>query len=211
MTLVEVVVAMLILGMFLLGFLSTSLQSRRVAEASVMQAAATSLTYGLVEQIKMLGYTSTPFNDPTTLDPYQINDAFPAGKPVATPYPGLCVRLNQDQVTCLQCVNNLDPTVFLAPTTTPTSLAALDPSMANTIGPVPLSTAAGTQSQPLTLQVWAWVDDISNASQDILNGKCVTLVYAYSYNDGHGMKTVINREVIVRTPFAPLRRTVPAS
>jgi hypothetical protein len=41
----------------MLGFLSAFLQSRRVTESSVLHAAASSLMYGIVEQIKGLAYT----------------------------------------------------------------------------------------------------------------------------------------------------------
>lgn len=173
-----------------------------------MQAAANSVAYGIIEQIKMLEFSETPHMDSTTATDGQQYDAFPTGKPSTPPYyKGLDIRLNQNQITSLNCSYNGDASV--APTYTPTSMTdgALLATMKNTIGPLTLSSATGTQSQPLTLYVWAWVDDIGDVTKDIINGKCVTLVYAYEYSDGTGkQKTVINRDVIVRTPFEKLQK-----
>src|SRR5688572_5478962 len=91
MTLVEVVVALSILTAVMLGFLGSFVQSRRTTEGAVMHAAATSLIYGIVEQIKGLDYTTlVPSTD---LDPLA---------PVTSSPPYIRIRVNQDQVVWLQ-------------------------------------------------------------------------------------------------------------
>lgn len=194
LTLVEVMVAMILLATVLMAFLGTFVQSRRISESSVMHAAATSLVYGIIEQMKGLDYT--------TLLPSAATD--PEAPSTSTP-PYIRVRINQDNVVWLQTVyttaaSGLGPQ---APTTTPaasataTSLGAID----NVIGPLPLSSVSGASSQQLTLHVWVWVDEIPDTSRDVTEVKKITLVYSYSYLDGRTTRTAIDREVFLRTRY----------
>jgi Tfp pilus assembly protein PilV len=202
LTLVEVMVAMLLMALFLLGFLDTFMQSRRLTESSVIQSAATTLVTGLIEQMKMLNYDDGMPIASTDTD--QSLDAFDPSNAKAAPY--IRVRINQDQMTWLQCVNITVPSVILtAPKSAPqsTSDQSLSAAMKNTIGPLPLSTVSGARSQSLTLDIWVWVEAIK--AKDVADAKCVTIVYAYNVNLGRNIKTVIKREVFVRAPFTPLR------
>jgi len=197
MTLVEAMVSMLLMAMFMLGFLDTFMQSRRLTEGSVMQSAATTLVYGLVEQIKMMEYKNTPL---TAIDANQsTDDAFPGPSTKSAPY--VRVRISQDQVTWLQCT---DSGVVPAPAFAPANLVGLPAASKNTIGPLTPSTT-GAKSQPLTLDLWVWVDPFTGPG--ILDAKSVTIVYAYVLNDGREKKTYINREVFLRMPFKQLNPT----
>jgi prepilin-type N-terminal cleavage/methylation domain-containing protein len=200
LTLLEVMVAMLLMALVLLGFLDTFIQSRRITEGSVMQMAAVTVVAGLVEQMKMLDYdTSMPAAE--TDSEQAARDAFPAAAAKAAPY--IRVRLNQDQATWLQCANNIDASTFTAPTKAPASTSSLDQAKKNTIGPLALSSVSGAKSQALNLALWIWVDALTG--NDVADAKCVTLVYAYDFNDGTRVRTVIKREVFVRTPFGTRR------
>jgi len=196
LTLVEVIVAMTVLVTVFLGFLASFIHSRRVTEGSVMQSAATSLVYGIVEQIKGLDYT-------TLVPSMEADDLAPSGTP-----PYLRVRINQDRVVWLQTVytpyvsppNTTPPAAPIAtpaPTATAASVGAID----NIVGPLPLSSVAGATSQALTLNLWVWVDEMPDASRDVVHVKRVTLVYTYAYNDGSRVRTVRDREVFIRTRF----------
>ena len=191
-------IAMFIMGAFMLGFLDTFLHSRRLAEGSVLEAASTTVISGLVEQMKMLDFdTQTPI---TATDSEQaLYDAFPGPTTKTAPY--IRIRLNQSQATWLQCLYNTNTSAPLAPTSTPTSLAALDPARRNVIGPLELSSTTGTRSQPLTLQLWIWVDSISG--NDVSEARVVTIVYAYNVAEGNNTRTFIRRLAFVRTPFGP--------
>lgn len=205
MTLVEVMVAMLLMALFLLGFLDTFIQSRKLTESNVMQSAATTLVTGLIEQMKMLNYNEDM--------PIAITDAdqvaFDAFDPLHTKNaPYIRVRINQEQLTWLQCVNKTGaalPAALTAPKTAPVSLAdaALDLAKKNTIGPLPLSTVSGTRSQALQVDMWVWIEAIKGT--DVTDAKCVTIVYSYNVYLGNKIKTVIKREVFLRAPFTPLR------
>lgn len=194
MTLVEVMVAMSILATVMAAFLGTFVQSRRISESSVMHAAASSLIYGLVEQIKGFDYN--------TLLPSTAEDA---NAPASSNPPYIRVRINQDQVFWLETVYTTvasglapkGPTTTPSPTATAASLGAIN----NIIGPLPLSSVTGTASQQLTLRLWVWVDEIPDNTKDVTEVKKITLVYAYDYMDGSTTRTAIDREVFIRTRF----------
>lgn len=184
----------------MLGFISAFIQSRRVTESSVLHAAATSMIYGVIEQIKELDYT-------TLVPSYEVDPYAPTGTgaPV-TPY--VRVRISQNIVKWLTVVHTLEstsalPTTPHGPTTTPapsasaSSLGAVD----NWIGSIPLSTVTGTTSQQINLNIWLWIDEIPNLSRDVANVKKFTLVYTYSYQDGSITRTVRDREIFLRTRY----------
>lgn len=196
LTLLEVMIAMFVMAVCLLGFLDAFLSGRRVAEESVLEAASTTVISGLIEQMKMIDFDEgTPIR--TTDSEQATYDAFPGASAKTAPY--IRVRLNQHQVTWLQCVENTNTASPQGPTTTPTSLAGLNSARRNTIGPLALSSVAGTTSQPLTLNLWVWVDHI--AGNDVSEARVITVVYAFDVNEGSTTRTLIRRLAFVRTAF----------
>ena len=199
-TLIEVMIAMIILTTMLIGFLGAFVQSRRVTEDSVMHAAASSLVYGMIEQIK--GFDYTTLLPSTVVDANQATKDSFAGSVSKTP-PYVRVRVNQDQVTWLQCVYTTaagtpqGPTTTPAPTATAASLGVPD----NVIGPLALSNVDGATSQSLRMNVWLWIDEIPDAERDVTEVKRITVVYRYTYNDGQRERTAIDREVFLRTRY----------
>jgi hypothetical protein len=193
-TLVEAVVALFILALFMLGFLGAFVQSRKVTESSVLHAAATSIVYGIVEQIKQLDYTSAV--------PSQVTDP---GDPNSTTPPFVRVRINQDTIKWLRVVYTPAPGTALGPTTTPDASAAAASvgggAIDNWLGALPLSTVSGTRSQSINLNLWIWVDEIPDTGNDVSEVKKITIVYTYSYQTGSTTRTVRNREVFLRTRF----------
>lgn len=189
--------ALTLMATVMLGFIGSFVQSRRITESSVLHAAATSMIYGMIEQIKQLDYsTSLPNNE---VDPFA---------PVGHSPPYVRIRINQSKVIWLTVVHTLASTVALpttpqGPTTTPApsataaSLGAVD----NFIGSIPLSTVTGTTAQQINLNLWMWIDDIPDAANDVSEVKKITLVYTYSYVDGQTTRTIRNREVFLRTRF----------
>jgi hypothetical protein len=188
-------VAMLLLAIALVMFLGSFLQSRRVTEASVLHAAASSLVYGLLEQMKGIDYTSLPNRDPADpTAPWQITlRVSQANADRAVPLTVVYTKASTPSA----------PTVPQAPLTTPApaATAASVGAIENTIGPFPLSSTSGTQSQRLQLSLWIWVDEIPDVNRDVKEVKKITVVYTYKFNDGQRTKTVRDREVILRTRF----------
>jgi len=206
LTLVEVMVSMTVLAVTMLGFITTFMQSRRTTESSVLQAAATAMMYGLIEQIKQLDYTTLVPNgatdDPDAVD---IN-----GVAIAPPF--IRVRINQEKISYLRCVytpvtdEDITTTTIPAPqgpATTPAagataaSVGAID----NFIGAIPLSTVTGTVSQQINLNIWVWIDGIPDLTRDVSEVKKITIVYTYSYQDGSITRGVRNREVFLRSRY----------
>ncbi|MBL9201993.1 MAG: hypothetical protein JNL39_15890 [Opitutaceae bacterium] len=185
-------IALLVLATALGAFLGTFIHSRRVTEASVIHAAATSLVYGLVEQIKGLDYN--------TLLPSSATDPdAPVGK---TP-PYVRLRVNQDLSVWLMAVYTAAPGTPAAPTTTPaaTATAASLSAIDNVIGPLPLSTATGSRSQQLSVNIWLWIDEIPSTSTDVEEVKKITIVYTTTFNDGLRVRSIRDREVVIRSRY----------
>lgn len=195
--------ALVIQAIVMLALIGSFIQSRRVTESTVLHAAATSLVYGLIEQMKELDYTNLVPN--TETDPSVPNDA--SGNPTVTP-PYIRLRISQNKVVWLKCVYtpataaNPNPTP-LGPTTTPdaSATAASVGAVDNYIGAIPLSTITGTTSQQINLNLWLWVDEMPNSSDEVTDVKKVTLVYTYSYVDGNRTRVVRDREVFLRTRY----------
>lgn len=202
-TLVEAMISLFIMAMFMLGFMSAFIQSRRITESSVLHAAATSVIYGIIEQVKALDYATAlpyngdtdPTNDPDT-DPTDANNTLP---------PYVRVRINQDNIRWLRVVYTQAPAVGsptpAAPTATPapTATAASVGAIDNWIGALPLSSVTGTTSQQINLNIWVWIDEIPDVNVTEL--KRITVVYTYLYQDGSSTRTVRNREVFLRSRF----------
>jgi hypothetical protein len=190
-------ISMFIFATSMLGFIGTFVQSRRVTEASVLNAAATSLVYGVIEQMKGLDYN-------TLLPSTDVDDAAPEDIRDNPPY--IRIRINQSLTVWLRAVytraKDADPTpkaplATPAPDATADSVHAID----NAIQHLPLSTATGTKSQDLALNLWVWVDEIPDTARDVSEVKRITVVYTYSYMDGITQRVIRDREVFVRTRF----------
>ncbi len=197
LTLVEVMVSMTLMATVMVGFIGSFIQSRRVTESNVLHAAATSMAYGIIEQIKQLDYS-------TLLPNYEVDPFAPVAK---TP-PYIRVRINQSTVVWLKVVHTAAPGTPRGPTTTPSATAS--PTTAgeggtaaiqNYIGAIPLSTVTGSTSQQINLDVWVWIDEIPDTANDVSEVKKVTVVYTYSFVDGSATRTVRDREVFLRTRF----------
>lgn len=191
-TLVEIMVAMTLMVLLMSGFIGSFMHSRRTTEGSVLHAAATSLVYGFIEQLKGIDYTE--LLPSSTVDP---------NAPTALTPPYVRVRVNQDLTQWLRVVYTPSPGAAAAPTTTPaaTATAASLSAIDNIVGPLPLSTTSGTAAQSLTLNFWIWVDEIPDTTRDVTEVKKVTVVYTYTYNDGRTTRTVRDREVFLRTRY----------
>lgn len=185
-------VALMLMATVMVAFIASFVQSRRVTESNVLHAAATSMIYGMIEQMKQLDYS-------TLLPNYEVDPFAPVAK---TP-PYIRVRINQSSVVWLQVVHTAAPGTPQAPTTTPsaTATAASVSATQNFIGSIPLSTVTGTTSQQINLDIWVWIDEIPDPSNDVSEVKKVTVVYTYSYQDGKSTRTVRDREVFLRTRF----------
>jgi len=182
--------SLFILCLFMLGFITTMIQSRRITEASVLQSAATSTVYGLLEQMKGMDFASQiPAYDSATSS-YTITLRQDQDTDFIIP-----VRYTTSGNTPKAPTTCPDPTITAATATT--NWGAID---YNT-GDITLSTVTGTTSQKLKLTIWIWVDEIPDLAKDVSDIKRVTVVYTYIFNDGSSTKTVRDMEVFLRTNY----------
>lgn len=197
--------ALVIQAAVMLAIIGSFVQSRRVTEGSVLHAAASSLIYGIIEQIKGLEYTQSL--------PSTENDVLPTDPTVilATP-PFVRVRINQDRTVWLNVVYttaagtpkgplvNPGPKVLAADVKYDAAGTISSPAVDNFLGSLPLSTVTGTKSQSLALNLWVWIDELAPTG-DLTDVKKITVIYTYSYMDGMKEKVVRDREVFIRTRF----------
>jgi hypothetical protein len=200
LTLVEVMVSLTLMATVLISFVGTFIQSRRVTESSVLHAAATSLVYGLIEQIKELDYS-------TLVPSFEVDPYAPTGTGAPVP-PYVRVRINQSVVKWIQVVYTAAstvaaPTTPQAPTSTPLSdaTAASVGAIDNYMGAIPLSTVTGSTSQQINLNIWMWIDEMPDLTHDVANVRRCTLVYTYSFQDGGKTRSVRDMEVFLRTRY----------
>ena len=215
LSLVEVMCSLFILGLVMLGLIGNFVQSRRVTEGAVLHAAATALVYGMIEQIKDLDYA-------TMLPNYEADPSVPKDAnnlPTVSP-PYIRLRLNQEKVVWLKVVHTSptdedDTTDDILPPQGPTYTPGPDDTVSgavdNWLGSIPLSTITGSMSQQINLNMWVWIDDISNKGKwsaegtqpqpDCADVKKITIIYTYRYQDGAKTRTIRDREVILRTPY----------
>jgi hypothetical protein len=188
-------IALVILATTMLAFLGAFLQSRKSTESNVMNSAVTSVVYGLIEQMKGLSYTDL-------LPSYVADTDAPAA-----PTPHIRLHLNQDVSVWLTVRHQTDAASPWAPTATPTPIAA-----ASTVGShpsgavdnqisIPLSTVTGAASQNLNVNIWVWIDNLSDTTNDVADVKRVTVVYTYTLNTGTGIRTIRKRETFLRTRY----------
>lgn len=204
-TLVEVMVSLFILASVMLGFITAAIQSRRNTEANVLQAAATSMIYGIIEQIKQTNYsTRLPATESDSNAKYSDGTLVPA--------PFIRVRINQKTIVWLRTVytpvtDEDTSTTLIPPPQGPSAIPSVDATAAdlgaidNYLGDIPLSNLTGTTAQKINLNLWVWVDGMSDLDHDVADAKKVTVVYTYSYIDGRATRTVRNSEVFVRCLF----------
>lgn len=190
LTIVESVIALTLLALFMLAFLRTFIASRQVTESNVMHAAATSIVYGLVEQIKQLDYTSAL--------PSLVTD--PSDTSSTTP-PYVRVRLNQSTMKWVRVVYTDAASTPQGPLTTPSISATPTGAIDNDLGTMPLTTVTGIRAQSIRINLWVWIDEIPDEANDVAEVKKITVIYTYSYQTPGGMRTARNREVFIRTRY----------
>lgn len=214
-TLVEVMTAMIVLSMVMLGLLSTLLQSRRTTEGAILHAASTSLIYGIVEQLKQLNYDDIPSQEEDDKE-VDASGALVVASSRTDP-PLFRIQINQDLVKWVQVkykthAANAPSSEWWGPLTTPSATAAASTVGGNVAASLPAAAAvdnlisvplsnssSGTTSQQLALNLWIWVDEIPD--DNATSVKRVTIIYTYTINQGNVIRSVRDREVFVVTSY----------
>lgn len=169
LTLIEVTFASVLLTMVTLGVLQGMLQSRRQTEGSVRQASVASLVQGYLEQLKSIKYGDLPTS------------------PSATPGTGTTTDWAPYMITLIDSAQN--PTnIYLAAGTAPTTLPVISTlptniSMRTEQVDIDNINAASDNS---VLNMWVWVNDMTDATNrpNVVNCKSLVIVYQYTVRDG---------------------------
>ncbi len=209
MTLSEVIVALFILSLAILGILGVQMQSRRLTEGSVYQNTALTIVQGYMEQMKNMSINSllnpTPgtgvprlnvsffipalFSDTTTDNIWASTGAVPALSsitPGVTPIgTGIVDNLRgfdmakDPSATTETSTDTSATTAQVAWTTAWPSAQAYTTATSNGV----VSTTTGKND--LHLNLWVWIQDLSGTTT--ANAKQtygITIIYTWQYLDG---------------------------
>jgi prepilin-type N-terminal cleavage/methylation domain-containing protein len=157
-TLVEIMMASVVMSIVLGGLLSMIMQSRRLTESSIVQNSAVNIVQGYLEQMKSMDYASV------TLSP-------------ATGTATIATQLNESATDPLTLSNGTPPTTLPAIGTTPTG--AVD-----NVKSIAIRYPTVNPNDTLSLNLWIWVVDLTGSSTYVTNAKSITMIYTYTFRDG---------------------------
>lgn len=175
-TLVEVMIAAIVMAMVCGGILATIIQSRRLTEGSIVQNSINTVMQGYIEQTKSMEYAdlapslaaapSTPVTIPTVLDS-------------TTP----------DALT----LSWGSPPTSLPPIgTTPTG--AVD-----NVKSIAIERPAVNPNDTINLVIWVWVQDLTDIPHNVGGAKAVTMIYTYRFQDGGRVRYIRNSLRTIRS------------
>jgi hypothetical protein len=177
-TLVEVLVASLILMLFVGGMLATLIQCRNLTEGSIYQNSANTIMQGYVEQIKNMEFTDLPYTSGGTLVPGSVAGASST----------LLTRgVRRVSGTTGAMENITDPLLVSTSSTTPAPSTILSASLpTNVVDNIKLFDINNTPdntADDLRLRVWIWIRDLSDPSTDATNLRGITILYSWRPNN----------------------------
>lgn len=163
MTLLEVMIAAIVLTMVVLGVLQASLQGRRMTEGSVRQASVASLVQGYLEQMKAFKYGNLQ------------------SSPATTPGAGSAVDWPAENTVVLKDATQNPVPFYLAAGTAPVSLPAIS-SLPTDASMHVESVEIDNVNSTSTLTMWIWINDMTGGS--VANCKSIVIVYQWTVKDG---------------------------
>lgn len=179
-TLVEVLIASLVLTVTSAGILAMIIQSRRLTEGSIVQNSVVTIMQGYIEQLKSLEYGLLAVSLPTAPS---VNPTLPTVLDEATPDP-------------LTLSWGSPPTALPAIGTTPTGAVTNTKSIA-------IKNPAVNPNDTLTLTIWVWVQDLTDIPNNVGGSKAITMIYTYQFRDGGRTKSF-------RSSLRTIRSVVPS-
>jgi len=191
-TLVEVAIGITLITALAVAVLGATLQARRTSEEAIIQNAATSIVYGLVEQMKTLNLSNeVTFNQLPS----------PADADCGQPHVKVRVDNSTTNGVFLIASTGAPPEVTPAAAVDAATVSAVD----NVVGPFDLSQTTGVSVQPLTITLWLWIEP--DYQPTAMEPMCrVTLVYTYRINLGNELRTFRDSVRFVRS-----NRNIPRS
>lgn len=178
-TLVEVLVASLVLAALIGGMLATLIQSRNLTEGSIYQNSANTIMQGYVEQIKNMEFSDLPYLDRNgTVVPGSVSGA-------ATTLLTRGVRRVTGKDGAIENIS--DPLRISTTTTIPapeTLLAAAVPAgVADNVKLYDINNTPDNAADDLRLRIWIWIRDVSDPTTDATDVRGITIFYSWRPNN----------------------------
>ena len=183
LTLIEVVIAMLLLGLMLGGTLQTFIMVRRSAEASIRHDNATNTAQSYIEQLRIAlwNYSSDPAN-------------FPFSPAAGTPTAG--VDKYALKTVKLKLSGGTESTPLYVSAGTPPDPATLAPGempagATDNKVVVTVTQADGSIATkvPMTMHLWVWLENRSVPAEATYGQtRGLTLIYSWEYHDLGNLK-----------------------
>lgn len=176
-TLVEVLIATVVMTILMGGILTTIIQTRRLTEGGIVQNSANTILQGYIEQMKNMS-----FDTDLVCSPDSAPNPFVAGSSTSPSVP--CAR---DETTAGQ-----DP-IYLSAGTPPASLPAIGTTPTGAVDnphSIAIKTPAVNPNDTLDLNVWLWVNDLTGAAANVTQSKAITVIYTYKFLDGGRVRTI---------------------
>jgi prepilin-type N-terminal cleavage/methylation domain-containing protein len=178
-TLVEVLVASLVLAALVGGVLATLLQSRNLTEGSIYQNSANTILQGYIEQIKNMEFADLPYTAGGTLMPGSVAGAAST----------LLTRGVRRVSAADGAMENIaDPLLISTSASIPLPAEILNNALpAGVVDNIKLFDINNTPDNPaddLRLRIWIWIRDLSDPSSDATNVRGITILYSWRANNG---------------------------
>jgi len=222
MTLIEILMALAVLSMALMGILAVQMQSRRLTEGSVYQNTALTIVQGYLEQMKNIDLNSllnadangnpqigtsytlpTKYSD-TVTDTIKTSTGTPPALTAITP--GVTPSGVQDNLKGFDMAKDLAATNM---TNTDTTYYDVTRQVAWTTvwpGATDYSTAsefglasANTGQNDLHLNLWVWISDLSGTSTYAKKTYGITVIYTWQFRDGKNIRYAIGTVRTIRS------------
>lgn len=165
-TLVEVLIAAIILTVTCSGILGMMIQSRRLTEGSIVQNSIVTVMQGYIEQVKSMEYSLLALSLPSA----------PAVNPTI---PTVLDATTADPLTLSW---GTPPVTLPAIGTTPIGAVANTKSIA-------IKNPVVNPNDTLTLTIWVWVQDLTDLPNNVGGTKAITMIYTYQARDGARLKS----------------------
>lgn len=166
------------------GVLTTMIQSRRLTEGSIVQNSANTILQGYIEQIKAIDFNSLPNSPSTAVNPPDPTTSIYAATEIGS---GVADRL------------------YLSAGSAPTSMPAIGTTPAGAVDnakSIPMKVPVVNPNDTLSVNVWLWVNALSDPVHHVTDTKSVTMIYTYTFLDGGRSKTI-------RSSVRTIRSVVP--
>ena len=171
-TLIEVLIASMVMTIIMCGILTTMIQSRRLTEGSIVQNSANTILQGYIEQVKALDFNSLPYSPTTAPNPFVVGTSVYVATEIGS---GTADRLYLSA--------GVPPDPMPAIGTAP--LGAVDnPKL------IPLKIPVVNPNDNLSLNVWLWVNALSDPTNHVTDTKSVVMIFTYTFLDGGRVKTI---------------------